>query len=37
MRNDDSSAYDSDASYKFKVEQKPRTVRKLNIWQIVKI
>ena len=36
--NDDSSAYDSDASYKFKIEPKPRTVRrKLDIFLIVKI
>ena len=36
--NDDSSAYDSDASYKFKIESKPRTVRRRpDIFLIVKI
>ena len=36
--NDDSSAYDSDASYKFKIESKPRIVRrKPDIFLIVMI
>jgi len=36
--DDNSSAYNSDNEYRFRVEQKPRTVqRKMNLFQVIKV